>query len=756
MLAYKGKVFFTSIVLFVIGYPDSRAAVPTLPVPSDYTYEVNFSYLIARVVTGDLNNDGLLDFVEKSDHTGAGNTVRIEARLNNGTKLWEFDTQVDINLNSNALDVPMTCWDFNGDGKWEVYIQYYNGERRHRIVDGETGQPLIDDAFPAWWGDQKSMVAICYRNNIPRIVSYIDYELHMRMFETWTGSQWSLNLMWDKTRSPNMIHDMFRTADVDLDGSDDEILAGINVYNADGSLRYAMPSNCEGSDQAMLGYFSSQSKELIYVTGTHNCQNSTSIFAAWAKTGQIIWEVNAWDYFNDWTHWHSGWLADVDGSVPGAEATVIDRNTSAWLKIAVETGQVLDYWNGSNNPAWCKPVMWSSGTHYDCTVNTVDWNLEIRADVGGTGGEEVWGLNGPNNLVIFFNQNAPAIPSQWENRHYRQDAALFASGYSARWVNPQVIPDGTPTVDNTPPTISQVSVKSVTSLEVVFNEAVQSASAENTNNYFIDGGIGIPSQAILANGNRVTLTVSNLTMNQTYLLTVNNVKDTAGNTIAANTTKNFQFLAQGLPLDFMGTAVGTEKSVTIPLSNLTQFTNAILVITGTDIDAAAEIELRINGQGPVTLPAGAILLDGGTLTDSVNIDKSLLMEGQNILTFKFASNLGGTTSGFVIENAAIYLRQGPIDLKKIAAQNLNNIRFDNFPNPFYDETEFYISVNGRAPLSVPATLTIYDMKGQVVKSIKGITRERVLWKTGGEVAGIYSAVLQIENAALYKKIILLK
>lgn len=164
----------TSLLFFLFSKP-VKAAVPYLPVPADGTYELSFSYPVGRAVPGDFNGDGVLDFVIKSEAAGSSQTYRIEARLSNGTKLWEFDTNVTVEDAYIPMDIALLAWDFDGDGKWEVYFQYRkNGKWWNRIVRGDTGAALADSEAPGQWSDLKSMAIIAYRGGRPRVVHGLD------------------------------------------------------------------------------------------------------------------------------------------------------------------------------------------------------------------------------------------------------------------------------------------------------------------------------------------------------------------------------------------------------------------------------------------------------------------------------------------------------------------------------------------------------------------------------------------------------
>ena len=99
-----------------------------------------------------------------------------------------------------------------------------------------------------------------------------------------------------------------------------------------------------------------------------------------------------------------------------------------------------------------------------------------------------------------------------------------------------VIKDFVP--DVTPPVLQSATVVSINSLDVLFNEALDPTSAVAFSNYSVNNSIGLPATAILDATNKalVHLTfASNFADGIANQLTVNNVKDLAGNAISNGT-----------------------------------------------------------------------------------------------------------------------------------------------------------------------------------------------------------------------------
>lgn len=97
--------------------------------------------------------------------------------------------------------------------------------------------------------------------------------------------------------------------------------------------------------------------------------------------------------------------------------------------------------------------------------------------------------------------------------------------------------------DLTPPSLISVSVKSETSLDVLFNESVDVLAAEATSNYSISKDIGNPITATrdAINKKLVHLTLPTFLISATnYTLTLLGIKDLAGN-IMTETLKTFDY-----------------------------------------------------------------------------------------------------------------------------------------------------------------------------------------------------------------------
>ncbi len=97
-------------------------------------------------------------------------------------------------------------------------------------------------------------------------------------------------------------------------------------------------------------------------------------------------------------------------------------------------------------------------------------------------------------------------------------------------------------MDESPPLVLSAEASSLTQIEILFDEAVDVASAGILSNYSLDGGIGNPSQAAVnaENSQQVDLLFAEALQNgQSYILTVQGVQDLVGNVMIP---QNFDIL----------------------------------------------------------------------------------------------------------------------------------------------------------------------------------------------------------------------
>ena len=103
--------------------------------------------------------------------------------------------------------------------------------------------------------------------------------------------------------------------------------------------------------------------------------------------------------------------------------------------------------------------------------------------------------------------------------------------------------------DSRAPALSRATaLDGLASVEVEFSKSMDPETVTNITNYAIDGGVSVLSATLSDDQRTVILSTSALTHNQTYTLTVNNVKDYSwpvSQAIAANSTDTFTATVRG-------------------------------------------------------------------------------------------------------------------------------------------------------------------------------------------------------------------
>ena len=160
--------------------------------------------------------------------------------------------------------------------------------------------------------------------------------------------------------------------------------------------------------------------------------------------------------------------------------------------------------------------------------STNDWTLD--ADFSGTG----------NSYVTQGTVNDATINS---STYFGVLVKYSASNYNKYFFDDFIV--GVIVIDTIAPQIASVTVLNSNSIDVFFNESVQQISAETISNYSVNN-IGQPQTALRDAGNLALVHLSfgnNFPSGVTDTLTVNNVKDIADNTIAANSQATFIYTA---------------------------------------------------------------------------------------------------------------------------------------------------------------------------------------------------------------------
>lgn len=191
-----------------------------------------------------------------------------------------------------------------------------------------------------------------------------------------------------------------------------------------------------------------------------------------------------------------------------------------------------------------------------------------------------------------------------------------------------------------------------------------------------------------------------------------------------------------LPLDFMDQPVGSELSTSFSLEQIPAG-GVELTITAFDIDAEDEAQMFLN-EKEVELPGGIIQNNGGTLTDSVILDPSLLAENENTLTFRFASNLGGSTKGFEIQDLSLTQLDSAADVSS-SESDFNNLPLDFMGKSVGTKLSTNFTVNDLQQVSDPVLkITAFDIDAE----------EEAKMYINEQLVGLPSGIIQKNGGSL--------
>ena len=195
--------------------------------------------------------------------------------------------------------------------------------------------------------------------------------------------------------------------------------------------------------------------------------------------------------------------------------------------------------------------------------------------------------------------------------------------------------------DITPPVILSATAISSTTVDVLFNKPLDNITSQEAFNYSASNGLGIPSSAILdaTNPALVHLTFSaTFTNSIAYTLTVNNVKDLAGNAII-NETSTFSFYTpQQYDVIIDELFPDPNPQVGLPLFKFLELKNV----------SAFPINLQgwklIDGTSTAILPSYNLRPDSFVIVCATNSFASFTSYGPTLGVANFPSmNIGGAT-----------------------------------------------------------------------------------------------------------------
>ncbi len=170
------------------------------------------------------------------------------------------------------------------------------------------------------------------------------------------------------------------------------------------------------------------------------------------------------------------------------------------------------------------------------TGNSVNkLNIKVKCDAYGN-----WSLYTDDQAGINYSLEGTIMDTTYTNSSYFGVFCKYTSSNSTKFYYNNFYA-GNIQYDTIPPKVTDIEIVTNNRLRVVFDENLDLSSAQNTQNYQLDGGLGSPSSAVVnsTNNNKVDLYLSTgLVYNKVYKLDVSAVKDIAGN---AMNTQSFSF-----------------------------------------------------------------------------------------------------------------------------------------------------------------------------------------------------------------------
>jgi rhamnogalacturonan endolyase len=309
---------------------------------------------VDRVGIGDLNGDGVYDFVVKHP-AGAVDpgrfapspaTYKIDAYDGKtGNFLWRID--LGWNIDQGIWFSPMVVRDLDGDGKAEVCLRTapYAATREERlgnpkgfvlegpeylsVYDGETGKEIdkvdwIERGKPTEWADytgnrsSRHMLGVAYLDGKTPSVLVVRGTYGMLRVDAWTLENRKLRKLWRWTneRAPFMYQGQgqhsIKVGDIDGDGAD-EILNGSIAIDNDGRTLWS--TGLGHGDRFYLTDIdpTRPGLEIWYTIEDPHPKNGVSL---WDTQGRLIFGAN--EPTND-NQVAGGLVGDIDPRYPGME-----------------------------------------------------------------------------------------------------------------------------------------------------------------------------------------------------------------------------------------------------------------------------------------------------------------------------------------------------------------------------------------------------------------------------------------------------
>jgi rhamnogalacturonan endolyase len=305
-----------------------------------------------KVGIADLDGDGRYDFVIKQPNANVDpywrpgywrpseGTYQLEAYRGDGTLLWRHD--LGWSIEQGIWYSPYVVYDLDGDGRAEVAVKTGEGDPRDAdgrvqtgpeyltILDGQTGKPITQAAWPSREGFGEELVGYNYASRNQLAVAYLDgktpslialrgtyrrmkavaYQLNDgKLVEQWSWDNEGMPREWQGQGAHWTI-----AADVTGDGRD-ELVLGSSVLRGDGTPLWTTGQG--HPDHLYVGDIDPQRPGMEIYYGIETRRDNNGMCLVDAATGKILW---GW-IFPHGMSIATGWSATSIRATPAANAT---------------------------------------------------------------------------------------------------------------------------------------------------------------------------------------------------------------------------------------------------------------------------------------------------------------------------------------------------------------------------------------------------------------------------------------------------
>lgn len=292
-----------------------------------------------------------------------------------------------------------------------------------------------------------------------------------------------------------------------------------------------------------LGIAFGASEEVLYGDGSMDSSLQVDSWTLTNKTGTSTWDLDSDTYFRGTG---SGKLASSAGDGISVDSFVYYRFTTAKVPISA----TLDL-------AYKKQFISAQPAEGDWNVSAEVW------EVGGSAPLQTMDIDN-GSVNVDFKELTGQILDSVVKPHTQYEIRLIQQGRTANDAAAQLITwfdevKVNVEYDSTQPQVVSATVYTDDSVDVLFNELVDGASAEDINNYSISPSLNVSKAVLQPDGKTVRLNVETQTKGSDYTLTITNVQDISLNTMSSSDTAVFTGIDTTPPDVISGTAVKDNK-----------------------------------------------------------------------------------------------------------------------------------------------------------------------------------------------------